>query len=179
MAPRHREHVDVPGDSRPAAAHARALASALAPVTRRILAPLRVELHDAGDGARRRAVWRRLTRLRSFTGERGAGKNLIARAIHAFSPRRDGPNCAAPPTERLDAELFGHEKGAFTGPIAPNPASSSSPTFGTICLDEIGEMPRVLQAKRPHILRDFQFRASAAAIRRRSAAASSPPPTRT
>ena len=81
-------------------------------------------------------------------------------------------NCAAFPTELLESELFGHEKGAFTGPIAPNPASSSSPTFGTICLDEIGEMLRVLQANLLHALQDFQFRASAAAIRRGSTAAS-------
>jgi hypothetical protein len=97
-------------------AHARAFASALLRLGPDEYMPLfRVDLHDAGDGVRRRAVWRRLTRPHSFTGERGVGKNLIGRAIHAFSPHRDGPNCAALPTERLDADLFGHEKGAFTG----------------------------------------------------------------
>ena len=94
-------------------------------------------------------------------GETGVGKNLIARAIHAASPRRQGPfvlvNCAALPTELLESELFGHEKGAFTGAYRAKPGQFEYANFGTICLDEIGEMPRALQAKLLHVLQDFQF----------------------
>ena len=94
-------------------------------------------------------------------GESGVGKNLIARAIHASSPRRHGPfilvNCAALPTELLESELFGHEKGAFTGAYRSKPGKFEFANYGTICLDEIGEMPRALQAKLLHVLQDFQF----------------------
>jgi transcriptional regulator with GAF, ATPase, and Fis domain len=94
-------------------------------------------------------------------GESGVGKNLIARAIHAASSRRHGPfvlvNCAALPTELLESELFGHEKGAFTGAYRSKPGKFEFANCGTICLDEIGEMPRSLQAKLLHVLQDFQF----------------------
>jgi two-component system response regulator AtoC len=94
-------------------------------------------------------------------GESGVGKNLVARAIHAASARRNGPfvkvNCAALPAELLESELFGYEKGAFTGAHRRKPGQFEFANRGTMCLDEIGELPRLLQAKLLHVLQDLQF----------------------
>jgi transcriptional regulator with GAF, ATPase, and Fis domain len=94
-------------------------------------------------------------------GESGVGKNLIARAIHAASVRRAGPfelvNCAALPGELLESELFGHEKGAFTGAYRRKPGRFEFAGSGTLCLDEIGEMSAGLQAKLLHVLQDLHF----------------------
>ena len=94
-------------------------------------------------------------------GESGVGKNLIARAIHEASARQAGPfvvvNCAALPAELLESELFGHEKGAFTGAYRRTPGKFEFAGGGTLCLDEIGEIPRSLQAKLLHVLQDLQF----------------------
>jgi len=94
-------------------------------------------------------------------GESGVGKDLVARAIHAASKRSDGPfikvNCAAIPHGLLESELFGHEKGAFTGAHRRRPGHFEYANKGTIYLDEIGELPMSLQAKVLHVLQDLTF----------------------
>src|SRR5256885_7025684 len=94
-------------------------------------------------------------------GESGVGKDLVARAIHAASPRCNGPfikvNCAAIPRELLESELFGHEKGAFTGAYRRKPGQFEHANNGTIYLDEIGDLPFALQAKLLHVLQDLTF----------------------
>jgi len=95
-----------------------------------------------------------------ITGESGAGKEVVARELHKRSARRRGPfvkvNCAALPAELLESELFGHEKGAFTGANAHRIGKFEHASGGTIFLDEIGEMPLQLQPKLLHVLQDGQ-----------------------
>ena len=94
-------------------------------------------------------------------GESGVGKDRIARAIHARSARPQGPfvkvNCAAIPQGLMESELFGHEKGAFTGAHRRKPGQFEFANKGTIYLDEIAELPLALQAKLLHVLQDFRF----------------------
>jgi DNA-binding NtrC family response regulator len=120
-----------------------------------------------GHDARLRQVTGQLQRAADadttvlLEGESGTGKELFARALHALSPRAEGPfvaiNCAAIPETLLESELFGYEKGAFTGASARKPGRFELANRGTLFLDEIGELPLVLQAKILRALEQKRF----------------------
>ncbi len=97
-----------------------------------------------------------------ITGATGTGKEVFAQAIHQASPRKDKPfiaiNCGAIPEQLLESELFGHEKGAFSGAIAKHDGLFHATNGGTLFLDEIGDMPLSLQVKLLRVLQDFEVR---------------------
>jgi DNA-binding NtrC family response regulator len=120
-----------------------------------------------GEGGRMLEVFSLVRRVASseatvlIRGESGTGKELIAKAIHYGSPRAPGPmirvNCAALPETLLESELFGHEKGAFTGAVAARKGRFELADGGTLFLDEIGDLPLALQAKLLRVLQEREF----------------------
>ena len=121
-----------------------------------------------GQGAGMREVFARVARAASsectvlISGETGTGKELVAQALHQADPARNqGPliavNCAALPEPLLESELFGHEKGAFTGADRQKPGRFELAKGGTLFLDEVGEMPAGMQAKLLRVLQDGRF----------------------
>ena len=94
-------------------------------------------------------------------GESGTGKGMLARAIHVNSPRRENPfvkiNCSAIPENLMEAELFGYEKGAFTGATQPHPGKFEQADGGTVFLDEIGDVPPAVQVKLLRVLQEREF----------------------
>jgi Nif-specific regulatory protein len=120
-----------------------------------------------GESPLMRDVYRRIAKVAPtestvlITGESGTGKELVARAIHRNSPRAEKPfvaiNCAAITETLLESELFGHERGAFTGAVAQKKGKLETAEGGTVFLDEIGELSPGLQAKLLRVLQDHEF----------------------
>ena len=120
-----------------------------------------------GESAEWREVLRKATQVAStdttvlITGESGTGKEVVARFIHAASARKDGPfvalNCAALPEQLLESELFGHERGAFTGAHQAKPGHLELAAGGVLFLDEVGEMSKAAQAKLLRVLQEREF----------------------
>src|SRR5689334_24145360 len=106
-----------------------------------------------------------------LAGESGVGKDLIARAIHFHSPRRDRPlvkiNCTAIPENLMESELFGYEKGAFTGANTAKPGKFEQADTGTVFLDEIGDVPAAIQVKLLRVLQEREFERLGSNVTRR------------
>src|SRR5438552_4011971 len=130
---------------------------------RRVLvAMLRREGHDVVQAASGVEAIDRLSEVAVLiTGESGTGKELVAKALHEHSSRKTGPfikiNCAAIPKNLMESELFGYEKGAFTGATSSKPGRFELADGGTLFLDEIGEIPIEMQVKLLRVLQESEF----------------------
>ncbi len=148
------------------ALHQRRLTAELAPLRRQLQAEPKYRLF-AGRSPRMLDVQRLMEQVADtdasvlLRGESGTGKEVAAHAIHQWSPREDGPfvkvNCAALPSELIESELFGFERGAFTGAAQQKPGRFEFANHGTMFLDGIGEMGPGLQAKLLRVLQDGEF----------------------
>jgi Nif-specific regulatory protein len=134
---------------------------------RRLQEELNIQHSMVGESQRMRAVYQFVSRVAArestvlIQGESGTGKELVARAIHSNSTRADRPfvaiNCAAIVETLLESELFGHEKGAFTGAVGQKKGKLETAEGGTVFLDEVGELAAPLQAKLLRVLQEREF----------------------
>ena len=134
---------------------------------RRTGPPLRVRQHHRAAAPPMQEIFATIKRVAPtratvlLAGESGVGKDLIARAIHYHSPRNDRPfvkiNCTAIPENLMESELFGYEKGAFTGANISKPGKFEQADTGTVLLDEIGDVPASIQVKLLRVLQEREF----------------------